>query len=249
MSDPQHDALLMLALGVLSEPPCSVDVLSEDGGSFPMQLLEPSEGFLHAQGPRAAMRKDLLLLARVSDPERGRYEVEFVVDEAFFHSTSEALVHLKVSAVRHRKARRAAPRAAVSVSATANVRFCRSMPRGSELDVRLVDLSTTGLAFVTQRELDPGDLITLEALLVGRPMVIETRVVRVDPAPYGRYRAGCEITEISDGDRTAISELADKDSSTGEFQHRNPDEVAMRAEVRANRNNGMADRLGLASGQ
>lgn len=249
MSDPQHDALLMLALGVLSEPPCSVDVLSEDGGSFPMQLLEPSEGVLHARAPRSAMRKDLLLLARVSDPERGRYEVEFVVDEAFFHSTSEALVHLKVSAVRHRKARRAAPRAAVSVTAMARVRFCRSMPRGSELDVRLVDLSTTGLAFVTQRELDPGDLITLEVLLVGRPMVIETRVVRIDPAPYGRYRAGCEITEISDGDRTAITVLADKESAEGEFEHRNPDEVAMRAEVRANRNNGVADRLGLASGQ
>jgi hypothetical protein len=214
-----------------------------------MQLLEPSEGVLHARAPRSAMRKDLLLLARVSDPERGRYEVEFVVDEAFFHSTSEALVHLKVSAVRHRKARRAAPRAAVSVTAMARVRFCRSMPRGSELDVRLVDLSTTGLAFVTQRELDPGDLITLEVLLVGRPMVIETRVVRIDPAPYGRYRAGCEITEISDGDRTAITVLADKESAEGEFEHRNPDEVAMRAEVRANRNNGVADRLGLASGQ
>lgn len=249
MSDPQHDALLMLALGVLSEPPLSVDVLSEDGGSFPMQIFECSEGLLHAHAPRAAMRKDLLLLARVSDPDRGRYEVEFAVEEAFFHSTSEALVHLKVSAVRHRKARRAAPRASVSETALARIRFCRSMPRGSELDVRLVDLSTTGLAFVTQRELDPGDLVTLEVLLVGRAMVIEARVVRVDPAPYGRYRAGCEITEISDGDRTAIGKLADKHASDGEFEQRNPDEVAMRAEVRANRNNQIVDRLGLASGQ
>lgn len=249
MSDPQHDALLMLALGVLSEPPCSVDVLSEDGGSFPMQLVECSDGMIHARAPRTAMRKDLLLLARVSDPERGRYEVEFVVDEAFFHSTTEAVVQMKVSAVRHRKARRAAPRAAVSETATARVRFCRSMPRGSELDVRLVDLSSTGLAFVTQRELDPGDLITLEVLLVGRAMMIEVRVVRVDPAPYGRYRAGCEITEISDGDRTAITELADKHTSEGEIENRNPDEVALRAEVRANRNNEVAERLGLASGQ
>jgi len=239
----------MLALGVLSEPPLSVDVLSEDGGSFPMHISECTDGLLHAHAPRAAMRKDLLLLARVSDPARGRYEVEFVVDEAFFHSTSEALVHLRVSAVRHRKARRAAPRAAVSETALARVRFCRSMPRGSELDVRLVDLSSTGLAFVTQRELDPGDLITIEVLLVGRPMTIEARVVRTDPAPYGRYRAGCEITEISDGDRTAISKLAENHATDGEIEHRNPDEVAMRAEVRANRNNGVADRLGLASGQ
>jgi len=42
----------MLALGVLSEPPCSVDVLSEDGGSFPMQLLEVNGGLLQAQAPK-----------------------------------------------------------------------------------------------------------------------------------------------------------------------------------------------------
>ena len=246
MSDPQHDALLMLAVGVLSEPPCSVDVLSEDGGSFPMELRELSDGLLHAHAPRASVRKDLLLLARVSDPERGRYEVEFVVDDAFFRSTAEALVHLKVSAVRHRKARRAAPRAAVSQSATARVRFCRSMPRGSELEVRLVDLSSTGLAFVTQRELDPGDLITLEVLLVGRLMTIEVRVVR-RPGPVRALPWSCEITEISDGDRNAISELADEHASDGEIENRNPDEVAMRAEVRANRNSGVAERL--ASGQ
>jgi hypothetical protein len=74
-------------------------------------------------------------------------------------------------------------------------------------------------------------------------MAIEVRVVRIDPAPYGRYRAGCEITEISDGDRTAIGELADKHAAEGEIEHRNPEEVAMRAEVRANRNNGVAERL------
>ena len=152
--------------------------------------------------PRAAMRDDLHLLARLYHPGRGRYEVEFEVVEHFFHSIPEALVHLAVSGVRHRKARRASPRVAVSTPATARIKYCRSLPRDTELEVRLVDISATGCAFVTQKELATGDLVRVQAVLSGRAIDLEARVVRIDPAPYERYRAGCEITEISRPVRT-----------------------------------------------
>ena len=132
------------------------------------------------------------------DAARGRYEIEFEVEEAFFHTGSESLVHLTVTNVRHRKARRASPRVGVSVKLDARVRYCRTMPRDAQVEVRLIDVSATGLAFVTQRELSAGDMFQLSFPLAGELMEIETRVVRLDPAPYGRYRAGCEITEISD---------------------------------------------------
>ena len=179
------------------------------------------------------MRDDLHLLARVYHPGRGRYEVEFEVIEHFFHSVSDAMVHLAVSGVRHRKARRASPRVAVSIAATAAVRYCRTLPRDTQLEVRVVDVSATGCAFVTQKELDPGDMVLLGFTLAGRQMQIEARVVRLDPAPYGRYRAGCEITEVSDPDRRAIASLAAELPDHGSEDQRNPEAVAALAESRA----------------
>jgi hypothetical protein len=230
---PTREELLTLALGVLPELPDTVDVLSEDGGCFPLALEDRQDGLLLGQAPRSAIRDDLHLLARVYYPDRGRYEVELEVVEHFFQSASVALVHLAVSGVRHRKARRASPRVALSAPARAIVRYCRSLPRDTALEVRLVDISATGCAFVTQKELDPGDLVHLTFMMDGREVRPEARIVRLDPAPYGRYRAGCEITEISDADRRAISTLASVAAVDGSEQQRRPEVVEARAESRA----------------
>jgi hypothetical protein len=233
MSQPTREELLTLALGVLPELPDTIDVLSEDGGCFAVTISSREEDLLLGHAPRGAIRNDLHLLARVFHPGRGRYEVEFEVADHFFQSTAEAQVHLAVSGVRHRKARRASPRVAVSTPATAVIKYCRSLPRDTQLEVRLVDVSATGCAFVTQKELAAGDLVKLAFTLNGRQMEPEARVVRIDPAPYGRYRAGCEITEISDGDRKAISGVAEGTDEYGSEDQRNPEAVAALAESRA----------------
>jgi PilZ domain len=247
MPEPTREELLTLALGVLPEPPETVDVLSEDGGCFPLTISGLEEHLLHGYAPRNSVRPDVHLLARVFYPERGRYEVEFEVVEVFFHSTQEALVHLAVSGVRHRKARRASPRVPVSSSATASVKYCRTLPRDTALDVRVVDISATGCAFVTQKELSAGDLMVVELMLTGRNVRMEARVVRIDPAPYGRYRAGCEITEMSDGDRKAVSAMAAQASDHGSEEQRNPEVVAALAESRSG-GTALSERLGLNSG-
>jgi len=96
MSKLTRHEMLTLALGVLPPPPMEVEVLSEDGGAFPFRIFEQEGELLHAFAPRKRVRKELHLLARVTDEKRGRYEVEFEVDEAYFHSGSEALVHAAV---------------------------------------------------------------------------------------------------------------------------------------------------------
>ena len=57
-------------------------------------------------------------------------------------------------------------------------------------------------------------------------------MVRVDPAPYGRYRAGCEIVEISDADRRAISALAEQSEQQGSEDERRPEAIAALADAR-----------------
>jgi PilZ domain-containing protein len=243
MTQPTREELMTLALGVLPPPPERVDVLSEAGGSFPLTISGQEDGVLHGFAPRHAVRNDLHLLARVVNPGRGRYEVEFEVADCFFHSTTEALVHLLVSGVRHRKARRLSPRAVVSCPATAVVRYCSTLPSNTELPIRVVDVSATGCAFVTQQELDMGDLLGLQFKLAGRVMKVEARIVRMDPAPYGRYRAGCEITDIAESDRQAISALAGEAAQHGSERERNPQAVAALAESRA-ASTALSSRLG-----
>jgi hypothetical protein len=232
MSPPTSEQLLELALGVLPAMPCAVDALSETGGSCALRLDHQDEQSLVAYAPADAVGGGVRLLVRVFDESRGRYEVEFEVVEGFFHTGHETLVHMAVCGVRHLKARRAAARMGVSIQLDARVRFCRTMPKDTAFEVRLVDVSATGLALVTQRSLDAGDLLHLQFPLEGRPVEAEARVVRVDPAPYGRYRAGCEITEISDEHRRLVSTLATAAEAGGSERERRPDHIAALSEAR-----------------
>ena len=208
MSKLTRHEMLTLALGVLPPPPTEVEVLSEDGGAFLLRIVEQEDDLLHAFAPRKQVRKELHLLARVTDEQRGRYEVEFEVDEAYFHSAAEALVHAAVSGVRHRKMRRSAPRIPVTERTKARVLFCRTLPRHETLEVRLSDVSTTGIGFTSAKELHAGDMLVVAATLAGKIVDIETRIVRVDPAPYGRVQIGGEITDLAEKDRRLIADMA-----------------------------------------
>jgi hypothetical protein len=242
---PTQQELLQLALGVLPPLPCEMEVLSEDGGSFTMALQDgsPQGGnrMLQAFGPQQQVRKELHLLARVTDQLRGRYEVEFEVVDAFFQSGSETLMHVAVSGVRHRKMRRAAPRVMVAEPAVARVVFCRTLARDSELEVRLADISATGLAFTAARGLDTGDLLSVTTRLAGQRIEAEVRVIRCDPEPYDRVRVGCEITELSDHTRRIIDGLAEA-ADRGSEAERQPDLQAAKERLRG-AHQGLASRL------
>jgi hypothetical protein len=238
---PTRQELLELALGVLPPLPLQIDVLSEDGGSFLLGIFDREGELLHAFGPRERVRRDLHMLARITDEARGRYELEFEVADAFFHSGSETMLHVAVSGVRHRKMRRAAPRVAVAEPAVARVVFCRTLPRDSEVDVRLADISTTGLAFTSARRLDVGDLLGVTTRLEGRPVEMEVRVIRTDPAPYDRFRIGCEITELDEEARVVIGALSAV-PETGSEAERRPEVHEARERLRG-QTGGLAPRI------
>jgi PilZ domain len=223
MSTPTPADLLQLALGVFPPLPTIVEVLSADGGGFALRIAGRDDEVLHAYGPRAHMRQELQLLARITDPQRGRYEVEFEVAEVFFYSAADALLHLTVTGVHHRKMRRASPRVAVNERAHARVLFCRTLPRDSRLDLRLVDISATGVAFTGVRQLDPGDLVLVSTRIGGQAIHFEARVVRSDAAPYGRFRTACEIIEFGADARENITAMAMSSPEDGSEDQRRPD--------------------------
>jgi PilZ domain len=215
--------LAQLALGVFPPLPTIVEVLSADGGGFALRIAGREDELLHAYGPRTQMRKDLQLLARITDPQRGRYEVEFEVAEIFYYSAADALLHLTVTGVHHRKMRRASRRVAVNERAHARVLFCRTLPRDSRLDLRLADISATGVAFTGVRQLDPGDLVLISTRIGGQAIHFEARVVRSDAAPYGRFRTGCEIIEFAADARENITAMAMSSPEDGSEDQRRPE--------------------------
>jgi hypothetical protein len=232
MSTPSSADLLQLALGVFPPLPTIVEVLSADGGGFALRIAGHDGELLNAYGPRAHMRADLRLLARITDPHRGRYEIEFEVAEVFYHSAADALLHLTVAGVHHRKMRRGSPRVAVSERAHARVLFCRTLPRDSRLDLRLADISATGVAFTGMRQLDAGDLLLISSRIGGVAIHFEARVVRSDPASYGRFRTGCEIIEFAADARESITAMAASSPDDGSEDQRRPDASEAMADVR-----------------
>jgi PilZ domain len=222
-STPEH--LLGLAQGILPPPPCSIDLISEDGGSFAVSFSGYEDNMILLHAPRLSVRKQLRLLARISDQQRGGYEVELEILDCFFHSGEHTLVHAIVTAVRRRKGRRLAPRVAISQPATARIVASASLPTNTELDVRITDVSATGLAFSSQRPLDTGDQLTVHLDLSDRPTAITSRVARCDRAPYGRFRVGCEIRNLTEHDHQALarlSQISDSPSATSD-RRRSPD--------------------------
>ena len=105
-------------------------------------------------------------------------------------------MHLTVERVRRFNGNRATPRARVDDLAFVGVLYS-SMPLDEpEFDVRMMDVSPDGMAFITDRRLAIGDLLSVMATIDRKLIRMRARVLHVADAHYGRHRVGCEVTSI-----------------------------------------------------
>ncbi len=169
------------------------------------------------------MRRDVALEARLRGDGGGGFDIEFHVVNTYFQSGDELLVHLHVIDVNPHTASRGALRAQVAELADARVVYAREYQPDEQFGIRLADVSTTGVAFITDKTLHPGDLLVIHSGLDNRSLDFDARVVRSDPAIYGRNRVGCEITRVLDADRFAIARLAEAMAPSAEDVQRHPE--------------------------
>ena len=155
----QPSELLRSALSLLPPLPCSVEVLSPEGGSFALTLAAVEGNLVYAYGARKLVRDDLVLEARLRDDRGEGWDIHFSILRSYFQSGDDLLLHLNVVTVEPRSATRVAARAHLAELATARVLYAHSYERGELFDVRLADASPTGAAFVTERRLATGDLL------------------------------------------------------------------------------------------
>ncbi len=221
--DNARDDLLTWALELLPPLPCAVDVLSEDGGAFALTLADREAQLLYGYGDRNFVRRDVTLEARLREAGGDGFDIEFHVINTYFQSGDELLVHLHVIDVNPHTASRGAIRAQVAELAEARVVYARGYERDEQFGIRLADVSTSGVAFITDKTFHPGDLLVIHSGLDNRSLEFDARVVRSDPAIYGRNRVGCEITRVLDADRYAIAALAEAMAPSAEDVQRHPE--------------------------
>jgi hypothetical protein len=220
---PTHSSeLLRSALSLLPPLPCSIDVISKDGGCFPLTLAAVEANVVYGYGDRDLVRKDLDLEARLRDDRGEGWDIHFNILRSYFQSGDELLLHLEVTEVEARDAERRSPRAHLAELATARVLYAKAHDRDELFDVRLADVSAGGAAFISERTLSTGDLLELSTIVDDRPIRFELRVVRSIPAIYGRNRVGCEVTSILEADRHTLRQLAERYQREGSPEQRNP---------------------------
>jgi PilZ domain len=204
-SAPRH--LLELALRLLPELPARVQALCADGGIAEVRPAHANGELLGGYAAVSQMRLRLGLRVRLGDGGRAGHDVDLEVAEIVPHSTTEAIVLLRVSSVTEHRSVRAADRVGIGGRASVSALRSQRLQRGAAFDADLVDLSTSGLAFDSEREIELGDVLAVEASVYDRPVPIEVRVVRRSRPAFGRRRYGCEVVTVTDEGRVAIELL------------------------------------------
>src|SRR5262249_46390497 len=143
----QPSELLRSALRLLPKLPCTIDVISSEGGAFALTLAATEGNLIYGYGDRDLVKNDLELEARIREDSGDGWDIRFVVVRSYSQSGSDLLLHLNVQSVEQRLADRLAPRARLAELATARVLYAKRHQRDQRFDVRLADVSPTGTAF------------------------------------------------------------------------------------------------------
>jgi hypothetical protein len=188
--------LVALALGVLPALPCQVTGLHGDGGKSDLRVLGASPtGHLQAELPVIDAREGGEIMIKV-ERGRGGFLITCRVETAYFMGGLDGLVDLEVISVTRRKPHRATQRMIVDETAQIDVLLAGRVAPGATVVARLLDISAGGAAFLTDLPFDAGDQVRLRTVIRGRPVSTSARVVNVSRQVFGRYRVGCEFSQL-----------------------------------------------------
>lgn len=187
MADHTAAELAELSVSVLPALPHPVtSPLPEDPTRSEPVLLEALEGELfvarweRAQ-PEVGAERELRLT--------GDHAVYLLTVEVAAFGPDDQSRMLRVTNLRRRRQRRAEPRA--------EVRDLVLITTDSDVDAELVDVSSSGVAFILDRPLDIDQVIRAVLNVHGRVIPTEAQVKQITSVADG-YRIGCLFTHISD---------------------------------------------------
>jgi hypothetical protein len=230
--DPDPEGLLLDEfLSLLPPLPTPIGVFSA-GGVAEVVLADLDRGLLIGYAPQMLMQPQLVVVCPLRDPSGGGYDISLRIEKAYFQSSNQTLLHMRVIDVVHQPGHRRSKRAQRSDEAEAVVLRSNALPDGEHFRVRTADISEGGVAFVTELHLGIGDRVMLSIYIGALPITVEALVMRVEPMSFGRYRVGCEVDAIAEHDRRTVAQIADA-YADGDADERDPELIAARVQGRA----------------
>jgi hypothetical protein len=211
---------LLLALSILSEEPTRLIALRADGGVLPLRIVASDAHALLAHVPADDAREGLTLRLRLRHRDGSGHDINLVMASAFYHSDGVALARLLVRSVRPASGARAHARTRLDDLALVHVQRASAIAAGTEFDVRLVDVGSFGVAFITDADLRDGDRLAVIASVERRMLRLGARVLHTRRAHYGRRRIGCEVLVVTGGDRRLLNTLARRFPAAGSPEQR-----------------------------
>ena len=215
MSTRPRSRRLLLALSILSEEPTRLIALRADGGVLPLRIVSSDAHALLAHVPADDAREGLTLRLRLRRRDGSGHDIDLAMASAFYHSDGVALARLLVRSVRPANGARAHARTRLDDLALVHVQRASAIASGTEFDVRLVDVGSFGVAFITDADLRDGDRLAVIASVERRMLRLGARVLHTRRAHYGRRRIGCEVLEVTGGDRRLLNTLARRFPAAG----------------------------------
>ncbi len=189
--------------------PTTVKVFNAAIGSVDLLLASLDRNTLIGYGPQSLMEDGLDLVVELRDGNGSGQDVLLEVTRSFYQVDGQTMLYLNVIGSQSRAGQREVARAPLDGAAFASVVWSARLPVGDEVHVRLADVSPTTIAFLSELVPVPGDELLLTISIGDRPVTVEARVRRVDPAPLARYRVAADIKFLHDWDRAAVERLAE----------------------------------------
>jgi hypothetical protein len=185
----------------------SVAATSQDGGNLACDPFQLDGEVLRVYLPRLQMGGIERLTLRFAVGNQP-WKAEFELTEAEYHSFEQAIGVLQLVAIEQDGAGRQAARAQLRTPGVLKAIYCQNAVEGNEYDVRVDDISESGVQVSTELQVEPGDEFALTTDLQGHRLRIEAKAVKSNVGAYGRYTVGARITKISEADVFAIRRLA-----------------------------------------
>jgi hypothetical protein len=195
------------ARALASLPGRTVPATSQDGKQLLCDPFELDGLMLRAYLPRLQMGgvEQLTLRFAVGDqPWTARFELT----AAEYHSFEQAIGVLALVEISEDGAGRQAARVELHIPAVMTAIFCQYAVEDNEYDVRVDDLSESGVQFTIELQMAAGDEFALTFTLEERKITIQATAVKADMGAYGRAVVGARITRVSDRDLLAIRRAA-----------------------------------------
>lgn len=184
-----------------------VPATSQDGTQIACDPFRLDGEVLRAYLPRLQMGGVERLTLRFAVGNQP-WRAEFELAEAEYHSFEQAIGVLTLLEIEQDGAGRQSARAQLGAPGVLKAIFCQNAVDGNEYDVRVDDISETGVQLSTELQVAPGDEFALTTTLEGRRLQIEAKAVKATVGAYGRYSVGARITKVGEADLFAIRRLA-----------------------------------------